>query len=57
VRTNSFIEDKLITEARTRREAVENSLRLLVRLKRQERICRARGKLEWTGDLDAMRRD
>ena len=63
VRTNIFIDDKLIAEAmklsgaRTKREAVESSLRLLVRVKRQERIRRARGKLEWTGDLDAMRRD
>ena len=39
------------------REAVEDSLRLMVRLKRQERIRRARGKLKWTGDLGAMRRN
>ena len=38
-------------------EPVEASLRPLVQSKRQERIRRARGKLEWTGDLDAMRRD
>jgi hypothetical protein len=29
----------------------------LVRLKEQERIRAARGKLPWDGDLDAMRRD
>lgn len=63
VRTYIVIDDELIAEAmrlsgaRTRREAVENSLRLLVRLKRQERVRRVRGKLKWTGDLDAMRRD
>ena len=63
MRTNIVIDDKLIAEAmklsgaRTKREAVESSLRLLVQLKRQERIRRARGKLKWTGDLDAMRRD
>ena len=63
VRTNIVIDDELIAEAmklsgaRTKREAVESSLRLLVQLKRQERIRRARGKLKWTGDLDAMRRD
>ena len=63
MRTNIFIDDKLIAEAmklsgaRTKREAVESSLRLLVRVKRQEQIRRARGKLEWASDLDAMRRD
>ncbi|MBP9593509.1 MAG: type II toxin-antitoxin system VapB family antitoxin [Steroidobacteraceae bacterium] len=63
MRTNIVIDDHLIAEAmklcgaRTKREAVEDSLRLMVQLKRQERIRRARGKLKWTGDLDAMRRD
>jgi hypothetical protein len=46
-----------LSGARTKREAVEESLRLMVQLKRQERIRRARGKLKWVGDLDAMRRD
>jgi Arc/MetJ family transcription regulator len=63
MRTNIVIDDELIAEAmklsgaRTKREAVEDSLRLMVQLKRQERIRRARGKLKWVGDLDAMRRD
>jgi Arc/MetJ family transcription regulator len=63
MRTNIVIDDKLIAEAmklsgaRTKREAVEDSLRLMVRVKRQERIRSARGRLKWTGDLDAMRRD
>jgi hypothetical protein len=35
----------------------EEGLRLLVRLKEQEQIRAARGKLTWDGDLDAMRRD
>ena len=44
--------------ARTKREAVEAALRLLVGLKRQERLIHtARGQLHWEGDLDAMRRD
>ena len=48
MRTNIVIDDKLIAEAmklsgaRTKREAVEDSLRLMVRLKRQERIRGAR---------------
>ena len=63
MRTNIVIDDELIAEAmklsgaRTKREAVEDSLRLMVQLKRQERIRRARGKLKWVDDLDAMRRD
>jgi len=63
MRTNISIDDELIAEAmklsgaRTKREAVEDSLRLMVQLKRQERIRRARGKLKWVGDLDVMRRD
>jgi hypothetical protein len=41
----------------TKREAVEEGLRLLLRLKRQEEIRRLRGKLDWQGDLNAMRND
>ena len=57
------IDDELISEAMelsgaaTKRKAVEDGLRLLVRLRRQERIRRARGRLQWTGNLDEMRRD
>ncbi|MCU0977528.1 MAG: type II toxin-antitoxin system VapB family antitoxin [Steroidobacteraceae bacterium] len=63
MRTNIVIDDKLIAEAmklsgaRTKREAVEDSLRLMVQLKRQERIRSARGKLKWTGDLDQRPRE
>lgn len=63
MRITIVIDDELMSEAMklsgavTKREAVEDGLRLLVRLKRQERIRRARGKLQWTGNLDEMRRD
>jgi Arc/MetJ family transcription regulator len=63
MRTNIVIDDELIAEAmqlsgaRTKREAVEHSLRLLVQLKRQEQLRGSRGKLKWVGDLEAMRRD
>ncbi|MDQ1345183.1 MAG: hypothetical protein QG586_713, partial [Pseudomonadota bacterium] len=46
-----------LSGARTKREAVEHSLRLLVQLKRQEQLRGSRGKLKWVGDLEAMRRD
>lgn len=63
MRTNIVIDDQLMKQAMrasgasTKRETVEAALRLLVGLKRQERLRRLRGKLKWEGDLDAMRRD
>lgn len=63
MRTNIVIDDKLMKDAlrvtglKTKREAVELGLRTLVRLRRQGEIRRFRGKLNWRGDLDAMRTD
>jgi Arc/MetJ family transcription regulator len=63
MRTNIVIDDELMKEVlqltglRSKREAVEEGLKTLLRLKRQERIRRYRGKLPWEGDLDALRRD
>ena len=63
MRTNIVIDPDLIGEALrlsgapTKRQVVEDSLRLLIQVKRQERIRKVRGKLKWVGDLDAMRRD
>ena len=63
VRTNIDIDDELMAQAMrasglpTKRETVEAGLRLLVKLKAQQRIKRYRGKLRWEGDLDRMRRD
>jgi Arc/MetJ family transcription regulator len=63
MRTNIVIDDKLMAEAlqvsgaRSKREVVELGLKTLVQLKRQERIRGLRGKLRWTGDLEAMRND
>jgi Arc/MetJ family transcription regulator len=42
---------------KTKREAVEEGLRVLLRLKKQAGIRRLRGKLDWQGGLDAMRID
>ncbi len=62
MRTNIVIDPKLMGEALrlsgapTKRQVVEDSLRLLIQVKRQERIRKARGKLKWVGNLDAMRR-
>jgi len=63
MRTNIVIDEKLMAEAlrltgiRTKRRVVEDSLRLMIQMKHQERIRAARGKLAWSGDLEAMRRD
>jgi Arc/MetJ family transcription regulator len=63
MRTNIVIDDKLMKETlrltglKTKREAVELGLRTVVRLRKQEEIRRFRGKLNWQGDLDAMRTD
>jgi Arc/MetJ family transcription regulator len=43
------------TGLKTKREAVELGLRTLLGLRQQEEIRRYRGKLDWQGDLDAMR--
>ncbi|AZG76108.1 type II toxin-antitoxin system VapB family antitoxin [Methylocystis rosea] len=61
MRTNIVIDDKLMEEAlratglKTKKEAVELALRTLLRLQRQKQIRSLRGKLDWRGDLDAMR--
>ena len=63
MRTNIVIDDKLMAEAlratglKTKREAVELGLQTLLRLRKQMEIHRLRGKVDWQGDLDAMRRD
>jgi Arc/MetJ family transcription regulator len=63
MRTNIVIDDKLMKDAlrasgaKTKREAVELGLRTLLRLSNQAEIRQLRGKLDWRGDLEAMRKD
>jgi len=63
MRTNIVIDDKLMRDAiratgvKTKREAVDLGLRTLLRLKKQSEIRRLRGKVDWHGELDAMRQD
>ncbi len=63
MRTNIVIDDKLMRETlratglKTKREAVEAALRTLLRVSKQGQIRRLRGKLDWQGDLGAMRSD
>lgn len=61
MRTNIEIDDGLMCEAlaasglKTKRAAVEEGLRLLIRLKRQEQVRALFGQIRWEGDLDASR--
>ncbi len=65
MRTTILIDDELMAEAmkvsgaRTKREAVEMGLKVLVRLvlEQQGEVRRLRGKVNWKGDLEAMRAD
>ena len=64
MRTNIEIEDQLMSDVlrltglKTKKEAVELGLRTLLRLRQQEEeLRRFKGKLEWEGDLNAMRTD
>jgi len=63
MRTNIVIDDKLMSEAlkvtgySTKKEAVEQGLKLLVKRGEQQKIRELRGKVKWEGDLDEMRGD
>ena len=55
MRTNIVIDDRLMSEAlmisgcKTKKEAVEQALKLLIIMKKQEKIRELRGKLSWEG--------
>ena len=61
MRTNVVIDDDLMAEAlestglNTKKAVIEEALRTLVRLKKQERVRSLRGKLQWEGDLNMLR--
>jgi Arc/MetJ family transcription regulator len=61
MRTNIDIDDKLMkqamkaTGAATKRAVVEAALQKLIQLEEQKSILKWRGKIQWEGDLDAMR--
>jgi Arc/MetJ family transcription regulator len=63
MRTNVVIEDRLMEDAlklsgfRTKKEAIEAGLKLLVKFNRQEKIKDFRGRLKWVGNLEKMRTD
>jgi Arc/MetJ family transcription regulator len=61
MRTNIEIDDDLMEEAmrraktKTKRETVEEALRLLIRINKQTGIRKFRGKVHWEGNLDELR--
>jgi Arc/MetJ family transcription regulator len=63
MRTNVVIDDRLMESAlkasgrKTKKDAIEEGLRLLVQMKGQEKIRDFRGKLKWTGNVEEMRLD
>ena len=63
MRTNVVIDDDLMESAlkasgiKTKKDAIEEGLKLLVQLKTQEKIKGLRGKLKWSGNLNEMRLD
>lgn len=63
MRTNIVIDDKLMSVAiktsglNTKKEVVEEALKLLIKVKNQGKLKKLRGKLKWEGDLNEMRTD
>ena len=63
MRTNIVIDDNLMSMAlkttglKTKREVVEEGLKLLLKIKRQSQLKSLRGKLHWEGDISKMRTD
>jgi Arc/MetJ family transcription regulator len=63
MRTNVVIDDDLMSSAlkvsglKTKKDAIEAGLKLLVQVKSHKEIKRFRGKLKWSGNLDEMRLD
>ena len=61
MRTNIVIDDQLMAEAlkasgyKTKKEAVEQGLKLLVQRSKQQEIRQLRGRVKWEGDLNEMR--
>lgn len=61
MRTNIVIDDDLMTNAlkatglKTKRNVVEQGLKLLILRQKQQAIRGLRGKIKWEGNLDEMR--
>jgi Arc/MetJ family transcription regulator len=62
MRTNIEIDDKLMADAQkasghaTKKQTVEEALRLMIKLRRQEEVGAAFGKFHWRGNLAHSRK-
>lgn len=63
MRTNIVIDDRLmrmalkITGLKTKKEVVEEGLKMLLKIKKQSQLKALRGKLHWEGNIEEMRTD
>lgn len=63
MRTNIEIDDALMAEAlaesgyQTKKQAVEEALKVLIKTRRQSKLKKLRGKIKWEGSLELMRSD
>ena len=61
MRTNIDIDEELMKEAqelsglKTKRAVIDAALKMFVRVQHQKDILKLAGKVQWVGDLDAMR--
>jgi Arc/MetJ family transcription regulator len=61
MRTNIVLDDQLLEEARglsgikTKKEVVEQALKIFIQIQRQKQIRDLRGKIEWEGNLDQIK--
>ena len=62
MRTNIELNDTLVKQAqkltglKTKKAVVEEGLRVLIRMYRQRNVRELRGKLDWYGDLNELRK-
>jgi len=62
MRTTLNIDDDALQAAmkfaqgRTKTEVINEALRRFVRAKRRRQLLQLQGKIEWTGDIDALRK-
>ncbi len=63
MRTNVVIDDqlmrkaKLASKAKTIKDTIEAGLNLLIKINKQQRTKKYKGKLKWKGNLEKMRID
>jgi Arc/MetJ family transcription regulator len=62
MRTNIDLDDKIIADAmrlsksRTKKETIHKALQAYTRLLKRRKILELKGKVDWQGDLDEMRK-